>query len=169
MAAKTDNKEFSYEIKKVNFWDEKDMPKNRAGSIIVDKDNNILILKQNNNIWSFPKGSLHIGETEYEASIRETIEEIGIDVREFKFTTIHKVFFNDCEYTMYVYNLKISKDDIPVKYSDEIIGHSWKSLSGDKSWLLKYKMNNLTYTYILNGCYGKYLERKRKKVIKNYK
>ncbi len=50
-----------------------------CGTIIV-KDNKVLLVYQNNDVWGFPKGHMEEGETEIETAIRETKEETNIDV-----------------------------------------------------------------------------------------
>lgn len=41
----------------------------------------ILLIKHvNSGHWSFPKGHIEIGETEYQTALREIKEETGIDV-----------------------------------------------------------------------------------------
>jgi 8-oxo-dGTP pyrophosphatase MutT (NUDIX family) len=49
-----------------------------AGGIIVSPSLNIVLVNQNNNSWSFPKGHVEARETLYDAAIREIKEETGI-------------------------------------------------------------------------------------------
>lgn len=54
-----------------------------CGCIIVDNDKVLLIGARDdegNMFWSFPKGHQEGGETDTETAIRETREEIGLDV-----------------------------------------------------------------------------------------
>ncbi len=54
-----------------------------CGCIIIKDDKVLLISAKDNNgnlIWSFPKGHQEEGETDIETAIRETKEEIGLDV-----------------------------------------------------------------------------------------
>ena len=54
-----------------------------CGCIIVDNDKVLLIGARDdegNMFWSFPKGHQEDGETDIETAIRETKEEIGLDV-----------------------------------------------------------------------------------------
>jgi len=52
-------------------------------AVIFDKDNRVLLLKQNygDGRWGLPGGSLEKGETVHDALIRECYEEIGIKVK----------------------------------------------------------------------------------------
>lgn len=50
-----------------------------CGTIIID-DNKVLIIKQKQGFYGFPKGHMEKNETEVETAIRETKEETNIDV-----------------------------------------------------------------------------------------
>src|SRR4051812_13377296 len=54
------------------------VPRNSAGGVVLGPDNNILLVNQHNNSWSFPKGGLDAGESELEAAKREIREEAGL-------------------------------------------------------------------------------------------
>ena len=47
---------------------------------IVIKENNVLLIKQNEGHWGFPKGHVEENETEIETATREVKEEINLDV-----------------------------------------------------------------------------------------
>ena len=49
-----------------------------AGGIVVGPGNNIVVVNQNNNSWSLPKGHIDSGENEEDAAVREIYEESGI-------------------------------------------------------------------------------------------
>jgi 8-oxo-dGTP pyrophosphatase MutT (NUDIX family) len=51
--------------------------------ILKGEENRILILKQINGHWSFPKGHGEVGENERESALRELEEETGIQEIEF--------------------------------------------------------------------------------------
>lgn len=50
-----------------------------CGCIII-KENNVLLIKQNEGHWGFPKGHVEENETEIETAIREVKEETNLDV-----------------------------------------------------------------------------------------
>ena len=50
-----------------------------CGTIIID-DDKVLIIKQKQGFYGFPKGHIEKNETEVETAIRETKEETNIDV-----------------------------------------------------------------------------------------
>ena len=49
-----------------------------AGGVVVGPGNKILVVNQNGNSWSLPKGHLEPGEDEEAAATREIFEESGI-------------------------------------------------------------------------------------------
>ena len=77
-----------------------------AGAIIYKKDGGrplfLLVYSNRNKIWGFPKGHIEPGESEKEAAIRETREEIGsLDLRfvdGFREEDIYKATSNRGEY-----------------------------------------------------------------------
>lgn len=56
------------------------MLKEKSCGTIILKDKEVLLLKQNNSNFSFPKGHVEEGETEIETALRETKEETNLDV-----------------------------------------------------------------------------------------
>ena len=49
-----------------------------AGGIVVNQDGKVLVVNQNNNSWSLPKGHIDEGEDKLQAATREIYEESGI-------------------------------------------------------------------------------------------
>ena len=49
------------------------------GGVVLNINNQILIVNQNHDSWSLPKGHIDDGETKLEAAIREIYEETGIE------------------------------------------------------------------------------------------
>ena len=54
-----------------------------AGGVVINTKDEILIVNQNNNSWSLPKGHIDPGEEKLEAAVREIYEESGIKNLEF--------------------------------------------------------------------------------------
>lgn len=54
------------------------MPRESAGGIILNPEGKILIVHQNGDSWSFPKGGIEEGESALDAARREIAEEAGI-------------------------------------------------------------------------------------------
>ena len=51
-----------------------------CGCIIIE-DKKVLLIKQTNGIWGFPKGHVEKNETELQTAEREVKEETNIDVK----------------------------------------------------------------------------------------
>lgn len=49
-----------------------------AGGVVVNKEGKVLVVNQNGNSWSLPKGRIELGETATEAAKREIYEESGV-------------------------------------------------------------------------------------------
>ncbi len=50
-----------------------------AGGIVLNKEGLVLVVSQNGNSWSLPKGHIDEGENKLQAAIREIYEESGIN------------------------------------------------------------------------------------------
>ena len=64
-----------------------------CGAVIFDHDK-VLLIKQSNGDWGFPKGHVEGDETEMETSIREVKEETNIDIEVFidkKYTISYEI------------------------------------------------------------------------------
>ena len=53
-------------------------PTQTAGGIVLNKEGLVLVVSQNGNSWSLPKGHIDEGEDKLQAAIREIYEESGI-------------------------------------------------------------------------------------------
>ncbi|PIQ73756.1 hypothetical protein COV58_00785 [Candidatus Roizmanbacteria bacterium CG11_big_fil_rev_8_21_14_0_20_36_8] len=54
-----------------------------AGGVVLNSDKMILVVNQNGDSWSLPKGHIELGEDEMAAARREIYEESGIDNLDF--------------------------------------------------------------------------------------
>lgn len=59
--------------------EEKMMFEKSCGCIIIN-DNKVLLINDTNGNWGFPKGHVEENETDIETAIRETKEEVNLDV-----------------------------------------------------------------------------------------
>ena len=50
-----------------------------CGTIVIN-DNKVLVIRQKQGFWGFPKGHMELGENEIQTAIRETKEETNLDV-----------------------------------------------------------------------------------------
>jgi len=66
-----------------------------AGGIVLNRERKILVVNQNHDSWSLPKGHIDPGETPLEAAQREIYEESGIKklkyIKELGFFERHKI------------------------------------------------------------------------------
>jgi 8-oxo-dGTP pyrophosphatase MutT (NUDIX family) len=51
---------------------------NIAGGVVWNPDRGVVVVNQNRNSWSLPKGHVEEGESTYDAAVREIYEETGI-------------------------------------------------------------------------------------------
>lgn len=58
--------------------------KESAGGIVLGPDGRIVLVCQNGNSWSFPKGAVEEGETLLQTAVREIEEETGITQMDMK-------------------------------------------------------------------------------------
>ena len=62
------------------------LPSNRTvsvGGVILNPGGSVLVINQNGNSWSLPKGHVEAGETLRQTAVREIAEETGITQLEF--------------------------------------------------------------------------------------
>jgi diadenosine hexaphosphate hydrolase (ATP-forming) len=52
----------------------------KAGCVVVNDKNEVLVVAKESNMWAFPKGHIEEGETPENAAVRETLEETGYEV-----------------------------------------------------------------------------------------
>ena len=56
------------------------MKKEKSCGCVIFNNNEVLVIKDTNGNYGFPKGHMENGETEVETAIRETKEETNVDV-----------------------------------------------------------------------------------------
>lgn len=56
------------------------MKKEKSCGAIIFYNNRVLLIKQHQEFWGFPKGHVEDGETEIETAIREVKEETNVDI-----------------------------------------------------------------------------------------
>jgi bis(5'-nucleosidyl)-tetraphosphatase len=57
-------------------------PRDAAGGVIVNAEGKVVLVYQNGNSWSFPKGGIDAGESLLEAARREIQEETGLSAND---------------------------------------------------------------------------------------
>ncbi len=90
------------------------MRKEKSCGAVVIKDGKILLEKQTNGFWSFPKGHVEGDETEFETSIRETFEETGIKI----------LLDSSKQFTLHYYIPELDIDKDVILYIGEVLDDS---------------------------------------------
>ena len=55
------------------------VPRDTSGGVVLNPEGKIVLVWQNNNSWSFPKGAIEPGESLVETARREVLEETGLE------------------------------------------------------------------------------------------
>ncbi len=96
------------------------MVKEKSCGCIIIRDNTVLIEKQKHNeerLWSFPKGHQEPGETDFETALRETKEEVGLNViitDESPITMRYPIHDGAAEKTVLLFIAKLSDNNSPL-------------------------------------------------------
>ncbi len=124
----------------------------RAGTVIYDKNDKLLLVLQKNNIWSLPKGSVKHNESFYNAALRETYEETGMDISLYTPIAIEEyLLYGNTSYYVFIYKLPIAYNELEFNntYLNEVSDVKWVTIN--PSFLKDYRVNLLTRSYILNN------------------
>lgn len=120
-----------------------------VGTFIFSKDKQLLLGKSRKggvyqDQWIIPGGGIEDDETKLEAAIREMLEEVGIDITQFKVTPIDDSFTGESEkvlrdthekvlvkMTFYNYLVEADKNaaEIPIYCEDDIVEAAWYPIS----------------------------------------
>ncbi len=115
-----------------------------SGALVFSKDHKLLLGQSRaggvyQDMWTIPGGGIEEGETPLQGAIRETIEEVGIDIKDFAIkeldvssgesqktdrktseTYLVKMTF----YTYAAYANSLAKD-IPIACNDDLVDAQW--------------------------------------------
>ncbi len=92
-----------------------------AGGIVLNKSRLVLVVSQNGNSWSLPKGHIDEGEDKLQAAVREIYEESGIRglklIKEFPSYQRHRIGLDGGEdkselKTIYMFLFKTEQEDL---------------------------------------------------------
>lgn len=120
-----------------------------VGTFIFSNDGQLLLGKSRkggvyDDMWLVPGGGIEEGETKLEAAIRETIEEVGIDITPFEVKLLDAVLTGESEKVlrdtnekvlvkMTFYNFTVLADkparDMAISCDDDIVEASWHPIS----------------------------------------
>jgi mutator protein MutT len=120
-----------------------------AGGIIIRKFRTswqVLLIRDMNSVWTFPKGKIETGETPRRAAVREIAEEVGLTDLSYrkKLQTIHYTYKRNgiIEKTVEYFLFEYSGKERPVCQKEEGISEAkWVSINSAKS-LVGYPETN---------------------------
>ncbi len=84
----------------------------KVGTLVFDASNHVLLILQKNGIWSLPKGSQKVGEDDMTTALRETKEESGLDLGEYKPVDEMETSLHDSTYKFYIYRLPVNHTEL---------------------------------------------------------
>ncbi len=98
---------------------------------LVFHDDRILLVLGHRGLWSPPGGHLDFGESPFEAAVRETREETGIDVFDVEFVAITNDVLEDVDrhYVTIWMRGETSDPTLAIEDTDEIVEAAWFELS----------------------------------------
>ncbi len=108
-----------------------------AGGVIYNKEKGIVVVNQNNDSWSLPKGHLEENEEPKEAALREIWEETGLSENKLKFIAplgfyermrIKKHSFDKDELRMITMYLFTTEETNLISHSPENPEVKWTSI-----------------------------------------
>lgn len=97
---------------------------------IIFNDDKVLIIKQLSGIYGFPKGHIEDGESEVMTAIRETKEEVGLDVNvnsKLRFTISYSLSNNIIKEVVYFVSFLKGDSNITIQ-EDEIDSYFWVNI-----------------------------------------
>ena len=134
------------------------LKKEKSCGCVIIEDEKVLLIKQVQGNWGFPKGHMEVGETEVETAIREVKEETNLDVEineNKRYTVEYITDRNTHKEVVFFIAKKISGDE---KYQEsEITAMKWMNFD-DAMKTITYDNTKKLFSNILkeeNGIYFK--------------
>ncbi len=131
------------------------MKQEKSCGCIILKDGNVLVIgahDQNGVLyWSFPKGHKEPGETDIETALRETKEEVGLDVRivdDEPLRTWHLVHNGTVNKEVVLFISEATSDKV-IPQEGEVEVAKWVKVSEAEGYFDEY----------YSGVWGEFLER----------
>jgi 8-oxo-dGTP pyrophosphatase MutT (NUDIX family) len=111
-------------------------PHTYGSKVVIAKDGKVLLVKQSygTRVWCFPGGGQKRGETLEETAIRETKEEVGIDLGGVRFIGS---FVSEVSYKhdhVHVYLAEVPSDVEVHIDGVEILEYEWATHDTQKAW-----------------------------------
>ena len=122
-----------------------------CGCIIIE-DKKVLLIKQTNGIWGFPKGHVEENETELQTAEREVKEETGLTMKNPRLVGVKQFWVKSGRYIVFLFSA--------TKFSGELRS----SYEGEVGWFTKEEMKNINlvshffeHLAVFEGDYSEYI------------
>lgn len=100
-------------------------------ALIFDEVNNSVLMVQNENeVWTLPGGAVEDNETLQQAVVREAFEETGLEVEVGNIVAINEAFFPERgnHAILFTFSAKIIGGDLVISREEEILQIKWINL-----------------------------------------
>jgi 8-oxo-dGTP pyrophosphatase MutT (NUDIX family) len=149
--------------RRIDYIDDPNAPKANSlvpsvNAIVTDDQGRILLIQRTDNgNWSLPGGAMDLGETIRQATIRETVEETGIDI---EVTGISGIYTDPNHVLHYTSNDEVRQEFSVVFTARPLTGEPTPSSESSRvEWVSPEEMNQLQMdpsmrkrlTYFLSG------------------
>ncbi len=114
-----------------------------CGTIIIDQNKVLVIGARDDDgklFWSFPKGHQEVGETDIETAVRETLEEVGLQVEitdQKPIIVSHLIHDGTAVKDIYLFLAKTASDEIEPQ-ENEVEFARWVKFPDVNKYLLDY-------------------------------
>ncbi|PGS50164.1 NUDIX hydrolase [Bacillus sp. AFS041924] len=121
-----------------------------------EESNSVLMVQNENEIWTLPGGAVEDNETLKQAAVREAFEETGLEVEVGNIIAINEAFFPERGHhaLMITFAAKIIGGQIVITHEDEILQIKWidlktanKLMPYHKSGIEKLLESSIPYTF----------------------
>ncbi|PFH85811.1 NUDIX hydrolase [Bacillus sp. AFS088145] len=126
-------------------------------TLIYDEVNKSVLMVQNENeVWTLPGGAVEENETLKQAAVREAFEETGLDVEVGNIVAINEAFFPNRGHhaILITFSAKIIGGDLVISREEEILQIKWMNLQTanqlmpyHKSGIEKLLESSVPYTF----------------------
>lgn len=109
--------------------------------IYNDVDQTVLMVQNENSVWTLPGGAVEENETLEQAAIREAYEETGLEVELGDILAVNEAFFPERgnHALMFTFAAKIKGGEIHIQNEDEILQIKWMSVEAANELLPFHK------------------------------